>query len=60
MYKSFDFPDDGSAFKICFGLSTEFVGEIQTEKSVIRKLLNGGSTVSIYITPENGIANPMY
>ena len=41
------------------GLSTEFVGEIQTDKSVIRKVLNGEVQL-VYITPENVIDNPMY
>ena len=44
---------------LSLGLSTEFVCEIQTDKSVIRKVLNGEVQL-VYITPENVIDNPMY
>ena len=50
--------DQHSKF-LSLGLSTEFVGEIQTDKSVIRKVLNGEVQL-VYITPENVIDNPMY
>ena len=50
--------DQHSKF-LSLGLSTEFVGEIQTDKSVIRKVLNGEVQL-VYITPENVIDIPMY
>ena len=51
MYKSFDFPDDWISIQNFFHL--------ETEKSVIRKVLNGGVQL-VYITPENAIDNPLY
>ena len=41
------------------GLSTEFVGEAQRDKSAIKKVLNGEVQL-VYITPENLVHNCMY
>ena len=41
------------------GLKTEFVGEIQKNQDVSRKVLRGEVQL-VYITPENLIQNVMY
>ncbi len=41
------------------GLSTEFVGEAQTDKSVIKRVLKGEVQL-VFITPENIVENPLY
>lgn len=42
-----------------YGLSTEFVGEAQTDKSVSRRVLNGEVQL-VFITPENVVENQLY
>lgn len=42
-----------------YGISTEFVGEAQTEKSVVKRVLNGDVQL-VYVTPENIVENPIY
>ena len=42
-----------------YGLSTEFVGEAQTDKEVSKRVLNGKVQL-IFITPENIVENPMF
>lgn len=41
------------------GLSSEFVGEAQTDRSVIKNVLEGKVQL-VYITPENAVGNPKY
>lgn len=42
-----------------YGLTTEFVGEAQTDKSVSRRVLSGEVQL-VYITPENLVENRLY
>ena len=41
------------------GISTEFVGEGQTDKDAVRSVVQGNVQL-VYISPENLIYNPLY
>ena len=41
------------------GITTDFVGEMQTDQAVIKRVLNGNIQL-VYISPEALLLNPMY